>query len=733
MSVKVKTIDGKKKISVKINKLTTVENLKDEVEKQLHIEKDLQRLFFSGKQLENGYHLDNYNINFNDIILLMIKTEVDNVEKQVTSTNEESTKEEKVSEVEEEELEEAESLYYKIGDAVDCIDERTGSWFEAIIKNIYKKGDELLYKILWECDNVICPSNISEEFVRPRARHVIPFEELSVGQKVMINYDIDSPDKIGLWFDFTIIDVVEKRRLKELVGQLHINSNNELCIRKKVREEIYAIEAPKLLTERTAEDERFMISNGKYRRVAPACDECEDNPDMQCRSCGCTSCAGKEDEDTLLICDECNDMYHTKCLNPPLLELPKEAYWYCPECKNDENEIVKAGDKLKQTKKKLVRDKNERNWGGGMACVRRQKVCYLVPENHCGPIPGVDVGTTWMFRIQVSEAGVHRPPVAGIHGREKDFAYSIVLSGGYEEDYDNGDEFLYSGSGGRDLSGNKRTNHEQSKDQTLTRMNLALAKNCNASVNDKIGAAATKSNWMLGKPVRVVRNYKLGKFSKYAPKEGNRYDGIYKVVKYYPDTSNGFIMWKYVLRRDDPTPAPWTKEGKERIAFLGLKMLYPDGYLDSVKTSNSVTAKKRPAIDDEQSLDNIASKKSRRSKQLKQTFDLEDELKSLIEDDEVNANLWAECRATLIDGKPAFLECVSERFKCVCCLGILYDPVTTTCGHNICLKCLKRSFASEIYFCPICRHYLGKTYDMKINQTLSSALLLIYPGYKGEQ
>ena len=35
---------------------------------------------------------------------------------------------------------------------------------------------------------------------------------------------------------------------------------------------------------------------------------------------------------------------------------------------------------------------------------------------------------------------------------------------------DNGDSFSYTGSGGRDLSGNKRT-AEQSCDQTLTRMN----------------------------------------------------------------------------------------------------------------------------------------------------------------------------------------------------------------------------------------------------------------------
>lgn len=120
------------------------------------------------------------------------------------------------------------------------------------------------------------------------------------------------------------------------------HSNTVLCIQKRVIEEIYAIEAPKLLTERTVEDERLMISNGKCRPTAPNCDECEDNPDEECRACGCKICAGKEEENTLLICDECDDMFHMKCLNPPLLELPEEAYWYCPECKNDENEIVKV-------------------------------------------------------------------------------------------------------------------------------------------------------------------------------------------------------------------------------------------------------------------------------------------------------------------------------------------------------------------------------------------------------
>ena len=60
--------------------------------------------------------------------------------------------------------------------------------------------------------------------------------------------------------------------------------------------------------------------------------------------------------------------------------------------------------------------------------------------------------------------------MAGIHGRENEGSYSIVLSGGYEDDEDEGEEFTYSGSGGRDLSGNKRT-AKQSYDQKLTHMN----------------------------------------------------------------------------------------------------------------------------------------------------------------------------------------------------------------------------------------------------------------------
>lgn len=54
----------------------------------------------------------------------------------------------------------------------------------------------------------------------------------------------------------------------------------------------------------------------------------------------------------------------------------------------------------------------------------------------------------------------------------------------------------------------------------------------------------------------------------------SRYDGIYKVVKYYPEKGEaGFIVWRYLLRRDDPAPAPWTDEGRKNIESLGLTMI----------------------------------------------------------------------------------------------------------------------------------------------------------------
>lgn len=45
------------------------------------------------------------------------------------------------------------------------------------------------------------------------------------------------------------------------------------------------------------------------------------------------------------------------------------------------------------------------------------------------------------------------------------------------------------------------------------------------------------------------------------------------MVKYWPEIGKcGFLVWRYLLRRDDVEPAPWTSEGMERSKKLGLSV-----------------------------------------------------------------------------------------------------------------------------------------------------------------
>lgn len=45
----------------------------------------------------------------------------------------------------------------------------------------------------------------------------------------------------------------------------------------------------------------------------------------------CLVCGSGGEEDRLLLCDGCDDSYHTFCLIPPLHDVPK-GDWRCPKC-----------------------------------------------------------------------------------------------------------------------------------------------------------------------------------------------------------------------------------------------------------------------------------------------------------------------------------------------------------------------------------------------------------------
>lgn len=95
--------------------------------------------------------------------------------------------------------------------------------------------------------------------------------------------------------------------------------------------------------------------------------------------------------------------------------------------------------------------------------------------------------------------------MAGIWGAQEG-AYSIVLSGGYEDDIDELDYILYTGQGGQDAPGGKQVDH-----QDFTKGNKGLQLSCDYN-----------------RPVRVTRGHQIEN----GPNDGYRYDGLYYVQKY---------------------------------------------------------------------------------------------------------------------------------------------------------------------------------------------------------
>ncbi|CAJ0924219.1 unnamed protein product [Ranitomeya imitator] len=182
----------------------------------------------------------------------------------------------------------------------------------------------------------------------------------------------------------------------------------------------------------------------------------------------------------------------------------------------------------------------------------------------------------------------------------------------------------------------------------------ALALNCDAALNDKDGAES--KNWRAGKPVRVVRSSKGRRISKYAPEDGNRYDGIYKVVKYWPEIGKcGFLVWRYLLRRDDMEPAPWTPEGTERSKKLGLTLQFPEGYLEAMANKEKKDkVKKQPVKSEPSSPDDVEEvvppKLIRRSEEGGEAFQLTEQQHWLIKEDSLNQKLWDEVLSSIKEG-----------------------------------------------------------------------------------
>lgn len=142
-----------------------------------------------------------------------------------------------------------------------------------------------------------------------------------------------------------------------------------------------------------------------------------------------------------------------------------------------------------------------------------------------GEIHTIKEGQWFSDRKSMMEASFHRNWGRGIDGNGKEGTSAIVLSGGYEDDLDEGHEIVYTGAGGNDPNTGK-----QVADQSW----------------ENPGNAGLLVSMDSGFPVRVIRgsNHK----SEYSPKEGYLYGGIYSVVDAWEEIGkSGFKICRFKL------------------------------------------------------------------------------------------------------------------------------------------------------------------------------------------
>ncbi|XP_019167510.1 PREDICTED: E3 ubiquitin-protein ligase ORTHRUS 2-like isoform X5 [Ipomoea nil] len=390
----------------------------------------------------------------------------------------------------------------------------------------------------------------------------------------------------------------------------------------------------------------------------------------------CMLCKGKPAEEETLTCATCVTPWHVACLAVVPESLASCDGFECPDCAGtgitgapapvsaESGDLVakirsiEADESLTEKEKarrrqELLSGKADQEKGkeeeGGFDVL--SVLGESIKCSFCMQLP--DRPVTW---------GIHRPPVAGIAGQSKYGAQSVVLSGGYEDDEDHGEWFLYTGSGGRDLSGNKRTNKNQSFDQTFDNLNQALLVSCEK-----------------GYPVRVVRSEKE-KRSSYAPEKHLRYDGVYRIEKCWRKIGKqGFKMCRYLFVRCDNEPAPWTSdEHGDRPRPL------PD--IPELKKALDVFERtESPSWDYDEAEERWRWKKPPPPSKQKQVVEGNPE-------DRKRARKAIK-RAQHISLKERLLK----GFSCLLCGNVLNVPLTTPCAHNFCKACLEKAFEGQTF------------------------------------
>ena len=164
-----------------------------------------------------------------------------------------------------------------------------------------------------------------------------------------------------------------------------------------------------------------------------------------------------------------------------------------------------------------------------------------------------------------------------------------------------------------------------------------------------------------------------------------------------------------MLFRDDPSPAPWTKEGQQRMKDGGFdEMVKPPGHDEYLRVKAleqeeklakkaaekgevKAKGKKRKIDDDDQNADETDIKKKaagdtvpkpktevKSKSTLIASYKISIEEKAVLKEDTANKKLWTEVISGKYLNKKELTDKIEEQFCCMICQDLVFKPVSNT-------------------------------------------------------
>ncbi|XP_065337009.1 E3 ubiquitin-protein ligase UHRF1-like [Cloeon dipterum] len=575
--------------------------------------------------------------------------------------------------------------FFEVEDAVLWQDRTSGEWHEASIVGVTsdREGNptfRVRNKRSGKVDN-----SVGLEFLAPGRSVELAAKDLEKGV-CLLAFMPTTKNQRG-WFKVVVSRVEKSANVVKMAFGTVCVSSREQIKDQRIFFVHNALKFPELVPREQ------WTKEGDWISLRKPCDRCFEDPSVKCRACCCVVCGEKSGEKALITCGDCINSCHVACADSASKNLDTDKKWLCTGCCFVEEEMQamfgsKDGSKAKEEPKTPK------------TAVPPVSAAVVVPENHFGKIPGVPSGRLWASRKDVCFWGVHRSLEASMCGAINVGVQSLCLSDSLEGDYDNGHWLEV--SGGRD---------SKTRPRRLAGLDLALAQSCYAGLNAKEGAVSV--DWMKGLPIRLVRGHRFGQVSRFAPPEGYRYEGIFKVKRYFKEGA----VWRFELRRDDNEPPPWSLSG---VNFMISRSV---GFLEGIIDERPLK-RKLP-------VEGVTLKKKRVAYVLPPTVN------ALIKEDLANGSNWEDLRAHLQFGYPDFIAALVKKFACCVCKGVVKEPITLSCSHNACLLCYQKLVAEALdkLRCPRCTrcNAVVQEEDAGVNRHLDQILNALLPGYNPKE